>query len=316
MTADRLSYIGYRLIQMVPILLGLTILVFLLIHLIPGDPARAMLGPRAPNAAVIRLDHQWGLDEPVPLQFGHFLNRLAHGNLGTSLTYDEPVTQMISDRLAPTLWLIGYAAVLTVILTIPLAVLAATHPGRLPDHVVRLVPLLGLGMPSFWVGILLILGLAIKTGWFPVGGFGDGFLGHVQAMFIPGLTVALAIVPFTIRSLRTALIEVLNSDYIVTARAKGLPERRVLSAHAVRNALIPAITVLGINIGWMVGNTLVVEKIFALNGLGALMIDSILNRDFPVVQGITLVFGILVVLVNLTTDVVRSLFDPRLKLGR
>ena len=170
-------------------------------------------------------------------------------------------------------------------------------------------------MPSFWLGIILILLLALRLGWFPVGGYGRTPTEILRALFLPGLTVAIAIAPFTIRSLRAALIDVLEADFIDTARAKGLTERRVLFAHGLRNAIIPTVTVLGVSIGWLVGNTLVVEKVFAIPGLGALMIDAVLERDFPVVQALALIFGILVVIVNLLADLVRAALDPRIKLA-
>jgi len=313
---DRLSYAGVRLLQLIPILLGISILVFLLIHLIPGDPARVLLGPRAPEAVVRAQDAKWGLDQPLLVQFARFLGGLLRGDLGNSLTYGIPAVPLIGSRIEATVWLLVSAAVLTLVISIPLATLAATHPNRLPDHIIRIVPLVGLGMPAFWLGIMLLLVFALGTGWFPVGGFGDTPLDHLRSIILPGLTVAFGIVPITIRSLRAAILEVVDADYVVTARAKGLPESRVLTAHVLRNAIIPTVTVLGLNVGWLVGNTLVVEKVFALPGVGGLMIDSILSRDFPVVQGITLVFAVLVVLVSLTTDVVRSLLDPRMRLGR
>jgi peptide/nickel transport system permease protein len=300
---------------MIPVVVGMTLLVFLMIHLVPGDPARSMLGPRAPESEVIELRQRWGLDEPLPTQFGQFVGRLARGDLGESLSYSVPVEELIAGRVAPTLLLILYAVVLVSLITMPLAALVATRKGSWIDHLVRVIPLVGLGMPSFWLAIILILLLALRTGWFPVGGYGRTPAEILRALFLPGLTVAIAIAPFTIRSLRAALLEVLESDFIDTARAKGLSERRVLLAHGLRNAVIPTVTVLGVNIGWLVGNTLIVEKVFAIPGLGALMIDAVLERDFPVVQALALIFGILVVIVNLLADLVRAALDPRIKLA-
>ena len=196
----------------------------------------------------------------------------------------------------------------------PLAALAASKRDAARDHVVRVVPLIGLGFPSFWVGIMLLLAFALNMGrLFPVGGYGTGFAGHIRAMFLPALTVAIAISPILIRSLRASLLNVLESDYITTARSKGLPERRVLIRHALRNAVISTVTILGVNIGYLVGGTLVIEQVFALPGVGQLMINSIFQRDFPVVQGVTLAFAILVVIVYLLTDIVHSMLDPRVR---
>lgn len=309
------SYAARRLLQMIPVVIGMTLLVFLMIHLVPGDPARSMLGPRAPEAAVLELRQRWGLDEPLPAQFGQFVGRLARGDLGESLSYGVPVTELIAGRVLPTLLLLLYAVILVSLITVPLAALVAANKGSWIDHLVRVVPLVGLGMPSFWLGIVLILLLALRLGWFPVGGYGRSPTEILRALFLPGLTVAVAIAPFTIRSLRAALLDVLGADFIDTARAKGLSERRVLLVHGLRNAIIPTVTVLGVSIGWLVGNTLVVEKVFAIPGLGALMIDAVLERDFPVVQALALIFGILVVLVNLVADLARAALDPRITLA-
>jgi len=298
---------------MIPVVLGVTIIVFFLIHLVPGDPARSLLGITATDQAVAALHHRWGLDRSLPAQYALFMGRLIHGNLGDSLFYRVPTTGLILGRLPATLWLLAYAVILSVAIAVPLATLAATKKGSVRDQAIRAIPLVGLGMPSFWVGILLILFLGLDARVFPVGGYGHGFLGHLRSMFLPGLTIAIAISPLLIRSLRASMLAVFESEYVTTARSKGLPERRVILRHVLRNAVIPTVTVLGINIGFLVGGTLVIESVFALPGIGNLMIQAILNRDFPVVQGVALVFGIMVVLVNLITDILYSLLDPRVR---
>ena len=311
---DLPAYVARRLLQMVPVVLGVTILVFFMIHLVPGDPARTMLGTHASPERIALLHKEWGLDESLPKQYVKFMQRLAHGDLGDSLFYRVPARELIVDRLPVTLWLIGYGTGLSILIALPLAAIAASRRDAVRDQVVRVVPLVGLGFPSFWVGIMLLLAFGLNMGRiFPVGGYGEGFAGHVRSMFLPALTVAIAISPILIRSLRASLLSVLESDYITTARAKGLPERRVLIRHAMRNAVISTVAVLGVNIGYLVGGTLVIEQVFALPGVGQLMINSIFQRDFPVVQGVTLVFAILVVLVYLITDVVHSLLDPRVR---
>lgn len=310
---DRLSYTGRRLLQMIPVAVGATIIVFFMVHLIPGDPARTMLGVHATDQAVAQLHKEWGLDKPLPQQYVSFMGRLAHGDLGQSLFFRVPTRQLVIERLPTTLWLLGYGVALAIVITLPLATLAAVRKDRAADHLVRAVPLVGLGMPSFWVGIMLILLLALRVRLFPVSGYGTGVAGHLWSMFLPALTIAISLAPILIRSLRASLLNVLESDYVTTARSKGLPERRVLVRHAMRNAVISTVTVLGINVGYLVGGTVVVEKVFALPGLGALLIDAILERDFPVVQGVTLLFGVLVVLVFLVTDLVYSFLDPRVR---
>jgi peptide/nickel transport system permease protein len=308
------AYVVRRLLHLVPIALGVTILIFFLIHLVPGDPARTILGVQATPHRVALLRHEWGLDRPLPVQYEKFMARLVHGDLGSSLFYGVGAGHLVIQRLPITLWLLGFGTLLSVLLAVPLAALAATHRDRAPDHLVRTIPLVGLGFPPFWVGIVLLLIFALHLGrLFPVGGYGHGFIGHLHSMFLPSLTVALGIAPILIRSLRASLLEVLESDYITTARSKGLPERRVLVKHGLRNAVISTVSVLGVNIGFLVGSTLVIEQVFAVPGVGQLMINSIFQRDFPVVQAVTLVFSVMVVLVYLLTDIAHALLDPRVR---
>jgi peptide/nickel transport system permease protein len=311
---DRLSYIVRRMLQMIPVIFGCTFVVFFMVHLIPGDPARTMLGVHATPQGVAQLHKQWGLDKPLWEQYTTYLGKLLHGDMGTSLFYELDVRTLIIDRIGPTLWLLLFATLFSVLIAVPLATLAATKKDGVRDQVIRFVPMFGLGMPAFWVGIIFLLVFSLNLGrLFPVGGYGHGFTGHVHSMILPGLTIAVSIAPILIRSLRASLLEVLESDYITTARAKGILERRVLLRHAVRNGVISMVTVLGLNIAYLVGGTLVIEKVFALPGIGSLMIDSIFQRDFTVVQAITLVFAILVVIVNLVTDIIHSLLDPRVR---
>ena len=310
-----LAYVGRRLVALVPVLLGISVIVFFMIHLVPGDPARTLLGVRATDESVAALHQQFGLDQPLWKQYLSFLGRLLHGNLGRSFFYQTDVNSLVAERVSATVWLLVAATLIALAISIPLAVLAATHRGRALDQAIRAVPLLGLGMPSFWVGIMLVLLLGLKVHAFPVSGFGRTPVQHVSSIVLPGLTVALALTPILVRSLRTSMIGVLDSDYVVTARAKGLSRRRVITGHTLRNAAVSSITVIGVNIAYLVGSTLVVERVFALPGLGTLMLDAIFNRDFPVVQGVTLVFALLVVAINLVTDVVHGTLDPRVELA-
>ncbi len=211
-----MAFVVRRLLMLVPVAIGVTIVVFFMIHLIPGDPARTILGIHA-------TPRQWGLNRPLVSQYWLFMDRLLHGNLGQSLYYGVPAAGLIISRLPPTLWLIVYAAVIAVVISVPLAMIAATRKDAVRDHVVRAVPLLGLGMPPFWVGILLVYALAIKVHAFPVSGYGTGFGGHLHAMFLPALTVAIALAPVVIRSLRASMLNVLGAEYITTARSKGVP---------------------------------------------------------------------------------------------
>jgi peptide/nickel transport system permease protein len=311
-----MSFVGRRLLQLIPVAVGVTIVAFFMIHLIPGDPAQTILGIHATPQKIALLNKQFGLDKPLITQYWLFLGRLLRGNLGQSLIVGGPVSSLIWQKISPTLWLIVYAAVIAVIISVPLAMIAATRKDAVRDQFVRAVPLLGLGMPPFWVGFLLIYGFGIKLRWFPVSGYGAGFSGHVRSMFLPSLTVAIALSPVVIRSLRASMLNVLGAEFITTARSKGVPPRRLFLRHVLRNAVIPAITVLGINIGFLIGGTVVVETVFAVPGIGQLMINSIFQRDFPVVQGVTLVFAVLVVLVNLLADMAYAALDPRVSFDR
>jgi peptide/nickel transport system permease protein len=311
-----MTFVARRLVMLVPVAIGVTIVVFFMIHLIPGDPARTILGIHATPQKIALLHKQWGLNRPLVSQYWLFMDRLAHGNLGQSLFYGTPARPLILGRLSPTLWLIVYAAVLAVAISVPLATIAATRKDAVRDHVVRFVPMIGLGMPPFWVGILLVYALAIRVHAFPVSGYGTGFFGHLHAMFLPALTVAIFLAPVVIRALRASMLNVLGAEYITTARSKGVPTTRLFLRHVLRNAVIPAVTVLGINIGFLIGGTVIIETIFAIPGIGQLMINSIFRRDFPVVQGVTLVFGVLVVLVNLLADLSYAALDPRVRFDR
>jgi peptide/nickel transport system permease protein len=242
------------------------------------------------------------------------LSRLAHGDTGNSFFYGVSTRSLVLQRLPVTAALVAMAAVFCVVLTLPLATIAAVRKDRLADHAIRVIPLVGLGMPAFWVGILLIIVFSINLGWFQVGGWGVSPGDHVRALVLPAITAALGIIPLLIRSLRAGVLDVLKADFVATARAKGLREVRVLFLHVTRNALIPTVALLGLNIAYLIGSTVIVERVFDLQGLGSLMLDAVGNRDFPVVEGVTLVFAVAVVALNLVTDLVAAQLDPRIRL--
>jgi peptide/nickel transport system permease protein len=308
------GYVARRLAQVVPVAVGVTMLTFLLVHLIPGDPALTVLGTRATPQLVADLHQKWGLDRSLPEQYWLFAKHLAHGDTGPSLVYDQSSRSLIVARIAPTAILLVMAAVLAAVLAVPLAVIAATHRDGLADQLVRLVPLVGLAIPSFWLGLLLLILFGLDLGWLPIGGYGTTWSEHLRSLVLPALTLALGVLPLLVRSLRAGMLDVLDADYVATARAKGLPERRVLIRHVARTALIPAFNLLGVSVAFLVGGTIVVERVFALPGLGAFMLTEISDRDFPVVQGIVIVFALLVVLVNLVTDLITARLDPRIQL--
>jgi len=314
LTSPGLRYVVRRVLLSVPVVLGVIVVTFLLLRLIPGDPARTLLGLHAPATAVAALRRQLGLDEPIWRQFWKYLYGLAHGNLGTSIEYQSPVASLIPPCLELTGSLVLVATFFAVVITVPLAALAAMRQDRPADHAVRLFSLMGLGMPSFWFGIILIVLLSVDVHLFPVGGYGTSFWAHLHSLVLPGLCAAIGIVPVLIRSLRVGMLEVLSADYVATARAKGLRPSRVTFVHVARNALIPTVTLLGINIAYLIGGTVVIERVFALNGLGNLMLDAIDFRDFPVVQGVTLIYALGVIVVILLTDLATARLDPRIRL--
>ncbi len=279
------GYVARRLIQMVPIVLGLVVVVFMLIHLVPGDPVRAILGERAPQAAVDQLRSELGLDRPMVEQFGAYVADLARGDLGTSIKFGDPVAEVIGARLPPTLALLVLATLFAVLdhrapgdhgRGLGRSGARPRHPGRAPRRAWACRPS-GSGSCSSSSS-------ASTSALVPRGRLRAGPLATLHSMFLPAFTIALAICPILIRSLRAALLEVLEADYITTARSKGLSERRSSSHHALRNAIISTISVLGVDIGFLVGGTLVIEQVFAIPGVGQLMINSIFHRDFPVVQ--------------------------------
>lgn len=309
-----MGYVVRRVLFSLPVVLGVVVVTFFLLRLIPGDPAQTLLGLHASPAAVAALRHQLGLDQPIWRQFWNYFDGLVHGNLGTSIYYQVPTSSLITSRLALTGALVLVATFFAIAITVPLAALAAMRQDRVSDHVVRLFSLIGLGMPSFWFGIILILLFSVHLHWFPVGGYGTTFWQHLDSLLLPGLCAAIGIVPVLIRSLRVGMLEVLGADYVATARAKGLRSSRVTFVHVARNALIPTVTLLGINIAYLIGGTVVIERVFALNGLGNLMLNAIDNRDFPVVQGVTLVYALGVIVVILITDLAAARLDPRIRL--
>jgi len=286
-----------------------------MLRLIPGDPASVMLGERATDAAVARINHELGLDQPIYIQYGYFLRDLATLNLGTSIKYQVPVANLLGQRLLVSLSVVGVTLLLTIVIAFPLGVLAALKKDSLIDNAVRSLFVVLMLLPSFWVGILLIIFFSVQLGLFPVSGYGSGGFDSLHHLFLPALTIALAITPVLVRALRSSILDALSADYVRTARAKGLRESAVITAHVLRNALIPAVTLLGLSIGSLMGGTVILEKVFALPGAGALLIDSIGARDYPVVQAATMVFATMVILVNLVTDIIYSFLDPRVRFG-
>jgi peptide/nickel transport system permease protein len=300
-----------RLVQLVPTLFLITVAAFVLVRLLPGDPTAAFLGERASDADIARINAQLGLDQPIIVQFWLFLVRLAHGDLGVSITLKRPVLALVAERLPTTLVLTLYAALISLSLAVPLAFLAALRRDRLADLLIRGIFQVGLSTPVFYLGLLLLTLFAAHLRWFPVGGYGSTWAERLYSLFLPALTLALSLAAILMRNLRAAVIEVLDADYVEFARAKGLSPRIVLFRHVLRNALISTVTLFGLNIGVLLSGAVITESVFAIPGVGRLMIESIYGRDYPVVQGLTLVLAVLVSLVFLLTDLIQAALDPR-----
>ncbi len=307
----RFGFVGRRLVQMVPVAIGITIIAFFLIHLIPGDPVVVILGSHYTTAGAAHLRAALGLDKPLWTQYLYFMGNLLHGNLGDSIYYEQPVLNVVLDRVEATLWLVVYAALLAALIAVPLAIYAALHRHGVVDQIIRGTFMVTLAMPSFWVGIIFILVLSVSLHLFPVTGFGDNLVDHLWHLFLPALTIALGFTAVLIRSLRNSILTVLRADYVDTARAKGLPWRLIMRRHVLRNALLSTVTIFGVNIAFLIGSTVIVENVFAVGGVGQLLVSAIQQRDYAVVQGITLLFALFVVAINLLVDVIYAVLDPR-----
>lgn len=306
-----LTHVASRLLQIVPTVAMVAVLMFGLLRLLPGDPAVMLLGDRATEASIARMHKEMGLDQPVVVQFATYLGNVARGRFGESVTLKVPVSRLIVERLPNTLMLTAMSTVIALALAVPLAFLAALREGGWADAVIRMACQLGLSMPVFYLGLILLIGLAAGLGWFPVGGVGDGFWENLYYLFLPSVTLALSFAAILMRNLRDALIGVLGAEFVQFATAKGLPRRLVLGRHVLRNALVSTVTLLGLHIGTLVGGAVVTESVFAIPGIGRLMVDSIFARDYAVVQGLTIVLAALVSVTFLVVDTIQAMLDPR-----
>jgi peptide/nickel transport system permease protein len=307
----RAAYIRKRLLLSLFVLFGVTIVIFSMAHVLPGDPATILLGDRGTQQSIAALREQLGLNRSLPEQYWMFVSGLVQGQMGTSLQFRQPVRDMVVSRVPISLGLTVYAMGLAAVITLIFGLLAAVNKGRWIDQLIRVGFLFILTTPNFWFGILLILVLSLALKWFPVAGFGQTFQEHIWYLFLPALTLSLQLSAVLIRNLRSQVIYTTRSDFVRTARAKGLPERLVLLRHVLRNALLSTVTIFGLQFGFLVGGALVIETVFAVPGMGALLFTSITSRDYPVVQAIVVVSAVLVIIVNLLVDLSYSFLDPR-----
>jgi peptide/nickel transport system permease protein len=310
-SAHRLRFLLRRSAQAVLTLWGLTLILFLIFHALPGSAAQSMLGIRTTRTDIAKINAQLGLDRPLWTQYWSYLGRLVHGDLGTSVTYHRPALDVIKSSLPTTLELAGYAIVLTAVVTTVLATVAAMHRDKPIDHLIRSVPVIGLGMPAFWIGTMLLFLFALKVPLFPAGGLQPGIEGRLRSLLLPALTLTVLFSAILVRSLRASLLEVLESDHVITARAKGLSGARLVLRHVLPNAALPTITLLGLIFAGLLGGALIVESVFALPGVGALLVNGFQEHDFAVVQGITLFSAVAILVMNIAIDLIYSALDPR-----
>jgi peptide/nickel transport system permease protein len=306
-------YLGRRLLHVLPVVIGITLASFVLIHLVPGDPIRIMLGGKASAERIAEVKHDLGIDRPLPEQYLSFVGGAVHGDLGESIILRRPVSGVVGERLGPSLFLLGYATLIALVFAVPLGIVSALRRNRLADHSIRVLTLIAFAMPSFWLGLILIRKLSLDLGVFPVSGYGEGFFGHVRSLTLPSLTIGLFLASMLVRSLRASLIDIFGMEYVEAARARGLSETRVVVKHSLRPALIATITVLAVNLGWLISGAVVIERVFDIPGLGQLLVESIFTRDFPTIQGLTLVFGLIVIAINVLADLSYAAVDPRVR---
>jgi peptide/nickel transport system permease protein len=307
----RYKFVLTRPLQFLPVLFGISVI---LVRLIPGDPARNILGTHATPTAIANIRAQYGLDQPLWLQYFYFLRNLANGEMGKSILYKIDVLKLILTRLEPTVALVLSSVILSILIALPMSALAARNSGRAPDHVVRILSTFGIGFPPFWLGLMLIILFSVDFGLLPVSGYGSTIGEKLGHLVLPSLTIALSLSTVLTRSLRAAMIESLKSDVATAARARGMPEGIVFRRHVLPNSIVPTINLLAVNIGWLIGGTVVVESVFALPGMGQLLVRAIFSRDYMVVQGVAMVFACATVLVNFIADIVTVAADPRVKL--
>lgn len=301
-------YLLKRVLMVPPVMLGVSIIVFMMLHLGGGDPALLMLGERATEEELASLRHELGLTQPKHVQFGQFLLRLAHGDLGRSIRSRRPVIKELGDRMPATLKLAGAAMLVASTIGVTVGVLSAVKPNTLLDDVATTSALVGLAMPVFWMGLMLQILFSVKLGWLPASG-----MGTPKHLILPAVTLGTGAAALILRMTRSAMLEVIRMDYIRTARSKGLSERTVIYRHALRNAMVPVVTVIGLGLAALMGGAVITETVFAWPGVGQFTVLAIRAKDFPVVQGAVLMLAFITTMANLMVDIVYGLIDPRIR---
>jgi peptide/nickel transport system permease protein len=309
-----LQLVFKRILQLIFVLAGICVVTFLLVHLVPGDPARIIAGDRASPETIEAIRHSFGLDQPLWRQFATYAGNLLQGDIGQSLRYKRPVISLIGQFIWPTLFLTAYVICLAVPPSVALAIASARKPGGIADQLIRFIGIAGMAIPVFWLGIMMSRFFGVALGWFPVSGYGKTFVEHLHHLFLPALSTAIWMVPVLIQSLRAALIEKASADFVTAARAQGAGEREVFWRTILPNAVLPTLNLFGVIVAFLIGGTIVVEIVYAVPGLGSLMINALLARDYHVVQGLTLMFAVTTVGVTFVVDLLSALIDPRARL--
>ncbi len=304
------AYIFRRLLQSAFVIFGVTCVVFFILRVVPGDPARLMVPPGSSEEIVAQIRQQLGTDQPLIVQFGHFLLGLLQGDLGESFRQGRPVLELVLERLPATLALTATTMTTAVLVAVPLGIVAAYRSGGILDRAILILSLAGQSIPNFWLGVMLVLFFAVRLGWFPAIG-----MGGPASLVLPTVTLALILVAMLVRTVRQNMLEVLSEDYVRTARAKGMPETKVVLVHALKNAAIPLITILGIQVGFVLGGAFVVEMIFNWPGVGLLALEAMRTRDFPVVQGVVILVAAVFTLSSLVVDIAYGYLNPRVRMG-
>lgn len=308
------AYVARRILVAIPLVLLIATAGFLLIHMVPGDPGRIQLGPRASQAQVDALNHRYGLDRPLLDQYWSFLKGAVQLDFGTSFALRQSVGSALASRAVPSILLAGLGLVIALLLAVPLAFLSARRQNRAPDHVVRIVGMTFYAMPPFWLGLMLAVIFGLQLGWLPTSGYDDSSgVAILRSLTLPAVTVSLIVMPLFIRTLRASVIATYGAGFVESARARGLSHRRVLWRHVFRNSSMSLVTLVGLVAGFLVSSTVVVESVFAIPGVGQLLVSSVGARDFPVIAGLTVLMGAAVVVINLLTDIVYGLVDPRVR---
>jgi peptide/nickel transport system permease protein len=309
-----LTYLVKRLMVSIVVLLGIALLTFLIIHLVPGDPAKIQLGVHATPEAVAHLHKEWGLDKSWPEQFWLYLGNIVTFNFGQSTAFSSGVAELIGDRVGPTLILLAYGILIALVIGVPLAIVAALRQGGWLDNAIRVLTTFTFAMPPFWLGLMLALLLGFELKLFPVSGYQPGISGILRTLTVPALTIGLGLLVIVVRNLRANLVTVLHSEYIEAARARGYSELRVVGKHAMRNSIIGVITILASLFGFFIGLLVLVENVFQIPGAGTLLVQAVSKRDYQLVQTLVFLSGAVVVLIGFCTDIAYAWLDPRIRL--